>query len=41
MYNTNQRRIILDLAVSLDGFIGGVNGEVDWCIMDPDTDIVC
>ncbi len=28
------RKIILDLAVSLDGFIEGPNGEVDWCIMD-------
>lgn len=31
-----KRRIILDLAVSLDGFIEGKNGEVDWCIMDPE-----
>lgn len=31
-----ERRIILDLAVTLDGFIEGENGEVDWCIMDPD-----
>jgi dihydrofolate reductase len=31
-----QRKIILDLAVTLDGFIEGKNGEVDWCIMDPD-----
>lgn len=30
------RKIILDLAVSLDGFIEGPNGEVDWCIMDAD-----
>ncbi|PYI53064.1 dihydrofolate reductase family protein [Paenibacillus flagellatus] len=28
------RKIILDLAVSLDGFIEGKNGEVDWCVMD-------
>lgn len=28
------RRIILDLAVTLDGFIEGKNEEVDWCIMD-------
>jgi hypothetical protein len=27
-----QRRIILDLAVTLVGFIEGNNGEVDWCI---------
>lgn len=30
------RQIILDLAVTLDGFIEGPNGEVDWCIMDDD-----
>jgi len=30
------RKIILDLAVSLDGFIEGPNGEIDWCIMDDD-----
>lgn len=30
------RKIILDLAVTLDGFIEGPNGEVDWCIMDAD-----
>ncbi|WNQ14015.1 dihydrofolate reductase family protein [Paenibacillus aurantius] len=29
-----KRKIILDLAVTLDGFIEGKNGEVDWCIMD-------
>ncbi|MCR8658683.1 dihydrofolate reductase family protein [Paenibacillus endoradicis] len=34
--NVNERKIILDLAVTLDGFIEGKNGEVDWCIMDPD-----
>ncbi|MEK6479812.1 dihydrofolate reductase family protein [Catalinimonas sp. 4WD22] len=28
------RKIILDLAATLDGFIEGPNGEVDWCIMD-------
>jgi dihydrofolate reductase len=36
MFNSGSRRIILDLAVSLDGFIEGLNGEVDWCIMDED-----
>ena len=30
------RKIILDLAVSLDGFIEGPNGEIDWCILDDD-----
>lgn len=28
------RKIILNLAVSLDGFIEGPQGETDWCIMD-------
>lgn len=36
--NENSRKIILDLAVTLDGFIEGPAGEVDWCIMDPDMD---
>lgn len=30
------RKVILDLAVTLDGYIEGPNGEVDWCIMDND-----
>lgn len=30
------KQIILDLAVTLDGFIEGPNGEIDWCIMDDD-----
>lgn len=29
-----RRKVILDLAVSLDGFIEGPNGEIDWCIME-------
>lgn len=33
---SKQRRIILDLAITLDGYIEGKHGEVDWCIMDPD-----
>jgi dihydrofolate reductase len=41
MFNTgSNRRIILDLAVTLDGFIEGPNGEVDWCIMDPDMGFI-
>lgn len=32
------RKIILNLAVSLDGYIEGPNGEYDWCIMDDDMD---
>lgn len=34
--NKRARRVVLDLAVTLDGFIEGPNGEVDWCMMDPD-----
>ena len=30
------KKVILDLAVTLDGFIEGTNGEIDWCIMDDD-----
>jgi dihydrofolate reductase len=36
--NIGPRRIILDLAVTLDGFIEGKNGEVDWCIMDAEME---
>jgi len=30
------RKIILNIAVSLDGFIEGPNGEFDWCFTDQD-----
>ena len=30
------RKVILSVAVSLDGFIEGRNGEYDWCSADPD-----
>lgn len=30
------RKIVLSLAVSLDGYIEGPNGEYDWCIVDDD-----
>ena len=30
------RQVILGLAVSLDGFIEGPNGEYDWCLTDQD-----
>jgi dihydrofolate reductase len=32
----NMRKIILNLAVSLDGYIEGPNGEYDWCFTDQD-----
>lgn len=38
--NSFQRKIILDLAVSLDGYIEGPNGEIDWCIMDSDMNFI-
>ena len=30
------RKLILSLAVSLDGFIEGPKGEYDWCFTDQD-----
>ncbi len=30
------RKIILNCAVSLDGFIEGPKGEIDWCFLDQD-----
>jgi len=30
------RKIILGVAVTLDGFIEGPNGEYDWCLTDHD-----
>lgn len=30
------RRVVVDVAVTLDGFIEGKRGEIDWCIMEPD-----
>ncbi|MCQ6282321.1 dihydrofolate reductase family protein [Bacillus sp. EB600] len=39
-YNGRPRRIILDLAITLDGFIEGEHGEVDWCIMDSEMGFI-
>jgi dihydrofolate reductase len=33
------RKVILAVAVSLDGFIEGPNGEYDWCFMDQDYNL--
>jgi dihydrofolate reductase len=30
------KKIILNLATTLDGFIEGANGELDWCILEED-----
>jgi dihydrofolate reductase len=35
---TPQRRLRYQVAVSLDGFIAGPNGEYDWIVMDPSID---
>ena len=32
----NKRKIILNLCTSLDSYIEGENGEIDWCFMDQD-----
>jgi dihydrofolate reductase len=32
------RRIRYSVAMSLDGYIAGPNGEADWIVMDPDID---
>lgn len=40
MPDNKSRRVVLDLAVSLDGFIEGSNGETDWCIMEEDMDFI-
>lgn len=34
----SQRRVRYSVAMSLDGFIAGPNGEYDWIIMDPSID---
>ena len=35
---TLSRRVRYSVAMSLDGFIAGPNGEADWIIMDPEID---
>ena len=32
------RKVVLRLAVSLDGFVEGPDGEYDWCIPNPEFD---
>lgn len=32
------RRVRLSMAMSLDGYIAGPEGDFDWIVMDPDID---
>lgn len=34
------RKIIYSVAMSLDGFVAGPNGEADWIVMDPEIDFM-
>lgn len=34
------RKIIYSVAMSLDGYVAGLNGEADWIIMDPEIDFM-
>jgi len=34
------RRVFYRVAASLDGFIAGPNGEIDWIVADPTVDFV-
>ena len=34
------RKIIYSVAMSLDGYVAGPNGEADWIVMDPEIDFM-
>lgn len=37
----DNRKVIVNLAVSLDGYIEGPNGEIDWLTFSEETGGVC
>ena len=34
------RKIVYSVAMSLDGYVAGPNGEADWIVMDPEIDFL-
>jgi dihydrofolate reductase len=34
------RKVVYSVAMSLDGFVAGPNGEADWIVMDPEIDFM-
>lgn len=32
------KQVVYSVAMSLDGFVAGPNGEADWIVMDPEID---
>src|SRR5437763_120592 len=34
------RKIVYSVAMSLDGYLAGPNGEADWIVMDPEIDFM-
>lgn len=38
VYQNNMRKLILKMSVSVDGFVGGPNGEIDWLLKTMDDE---
>jgi len=34
------RKIVYSVAMSLDGYLAGPDGEADWIVMDPEIDFM-